>query len=255
MASMWFRCPVCGTLVPGDPRYPPMCPNIANHPRVPLGQPRYQQVLLPARPPTWRERYRAYQARRRRQAWKLLGIFFGCMLIFLCVGIALRTILSVIDPGPPTQPHVITDATLGGTIAAFQAKYGTPQADGSGSTRAWKITIQGIPALISVTPANDAASDGQDHIIAIHIGPDGSTWNQSTADEVIQTFLPADATYQKDQEVPGVGTAQVYLSPDLGATFPASDFVDPQGHPVTPGTCWTAFNASQQGASVLMLGT
>ncbi|HLW01883.1 MAG TPA: hypothetical protein VKT82_24730 [Ktedonobacterales bacterium] len=43
------------------------------------------------------------------------------------------------------------------------------------------------------------------------------------------------------------------MSAALGATFPATYFVDHQGQPVTPGTFWADFN-SQKGTYTLLLG-
>ena len=247
MASVWFRCPVCGVQMQGDPRFPPLCPNSANHPRLPPGQLPQPVFVLPPRPPTWRERYQAYNRRRRSRAIKALGILFGIGLAFVVLGYAVHLVLVVVDPGLQSGPSPITEATFGGTIAAFQAKYGDPQPHGSGAARQWKVTINGIHVLVSVTPDSDTASDGQNHIIAMTIVPDGGFWSQSTAGQILSTFLPGDATYQKDQSVPGVGLARLYLSPDLGATFPASDFADSQGNLVSPGTFWAFFNPSLNG--------
>ncbi len=53
MSMMWFRCPVCGTQMQGDPRNPPICPNSANHPHI-SGQlpqpPRMMSGQLPQQP-------------------------------------------------------------------------------------------------------------------------------------------------------------------------------------------------------------
>jgi hypothetical protein len=185
---------------------------------------------------------------------KALGIMFLIGLICLVVLIPVYFILSIIDPARPGAPTLITGATFGGTIDAFQAKYGDPQPSGVKTTKAWKVTINGLHVLISVTPAAEEANDGQNHIMAMSIGPDSGTWSQSTADQILPTFLPGDATYQKDEQVPGVGLARVYLSPDLGETFAASDFVDAQGNMITPGTFMASFNTSLKGAYVLKLG-
>jgi hypothetical protein len=185
---------------------------------------------------------------------KLLGLMFVFGLVCLVLGIAVRAVLLVIDPAPPGAPSPITAATFGGTIAAFQAKYGDPQPAGSETSSQWKVTINGMHVLISVTPDAEQDSDGQDHIIAMTIGPDGGAWTQAIADQVLPTFLPGDATYQKEQNISGAGLAHLYQSPELGETFPASDFVDAQGNPVTPGAFWASFNTSVKGAYVLKLG-
>ena len=253
MARVWFRCPICGVQMQGDPRFPPMCPNSANHPRMPPGhlppQPLY--VVVP------RRRHRIFKfppfTPRKQRSLMTAGMLFGGFLIFALVASVFFIILSLFLPHPPATSVAapITDATFGGTIEAFQAQYGDPQPAGSGTARQWKITVNGIHVLLSVTPDAAESSDGQNHISAMSIGPDGGTWTQAMADQVLPTFLPGDATYQQDQNVSGVGAAHLYLSPNLGATFPASDFADSQGHLVTPGTFWAAF---QKGAYVLKLG-
>lgn len=253
MARVWFRCPICGTQMQGDPRFPPMCPNAANHPRLPPGplppQPLY--VVVP------RRRRRIFKlppfTPQKQRSLMTAGMLLAGFLIFALVASVFFIILSLVVPRPPAADVAapITAATFGGTIAAFQTKYGDPQPAGSGAARQWKLTIQGIRVLLSVTPDAAEASDGQNHISAMTIGPDGGTWTQATADQVLPTFLPGDATYQQDQNVPGVGLAHLYVSPDLGATFPASAFADSQGHLVTPGTFWAAF---QKGLYVLKPG-
>jgi hypothetical protein len=45
MAMMWFRCPICGTQMQGDPRNPPICPNSANHPPMSGQLPQPPQMM------------------------------------------------------------------------------------------------------------------------------------------------------------------------------------------------------------------
>jgi len=70
-------------------------------------------------------------------------------------------------------------------------------------------------------------------------------------------FLPPDSTYQKDKQSQAVGTEHVYLSQQLGASFPASDFADiDTDAALPPGTfdyyCGGDVNAD--GGCVLLLG-
>jgi hypothetical protein len=45
MSLMWFRCPICGTQMQGDPRNPPICPNSANHPSISGQLPQTPQMM------------------------------------------------------------------------------------------------------------------------------------------------------------------------------------------------------------------
>jgi hypothetical protein len=84
MARVWFRCPICGAQMQGDPRFPPMCPNSANHPRLLPGQ-------LPPQP-----LYIVVSRRRRifklppftpqkQRSLKTAGMLFAGFLIFALV--------------------------------------------------------------------------------------------------------------------------------------------------------------------------
>ncbi len=256
MPRMWFRCPVCGTMMQGDPHYPPLCPNTANHAALlpyPPQQP--HPGMVPAT--TWARFKRL--PRGKQGAIGLLAF----LVAFFALGLVLSPIFALISnfapagSTTPTPVPPITDATFGGTLAAFQAKYGPPQA-GTGATREWSITIsrKGFyeKALVAVTLAKTPSSDGQEHILAMTIGPNGGTWSEDIADQILPTFLPADAQSQQYQQVQGVGLADVYVSAGLGATFPASDFPNRSGKLAPPGTFWTYFDDGKAGSYTLMLG-
>ncbi|HEY7127346.1 MAG TPA: hypothetical protein VH540_25665 [Ktedonobacterales bacterium] len=257
MAWMWFRCPVCGTMMQGDPRSPPVCPNSANHPVLPPGQ-LPQQFSLGRAPESAWARFRRLP-RGKQGAIGLLAF----VVLFFGVGLAISPLLSIIasfapaGATTPTPASPIVEATFGGTLSAFQAAYGPSQA-GTGATREWSITIsrKGFfeKALVAVTLAQTPSSDGQQHIMAMTIGPDGGVWSQDIADEILPMFLPNDAQSQQYQQVQGVGLADVYISAGLGATFPASDFAARPGGLAPPGTFWTFFDDTKAGTYTLMLG-
>src|SRR5689334_17983559 len=107
VAIVWFRCPICGFQMQGDPRFPPLCPNTANHPQALPGQPLQPVVILPPRPLSWRERYLAYNRRRQIRGLKALGILFLIGLVCIVVLVPIYFILSIIDPARPGAPSLI----------------------------------------------------------------------------------------------------------------------------------------------------
>jgi hypothetical protein len=108
-----------------------------------------------------------------------------------------------------------------------------------------------------VTPHNDPSSDGKNHIRSLVVGPSSGVWDEATAQQALAFFLPGDAAYQMNERVEG-SLYHFYLSPNLGATFTASDFVNQAtGDAVTPGTFWAYFNSDNLllGSYVLQLGS
>lgn len=156
----------------------------------------------------------------------------------------------------PSVPQIITEATFGGTTDAFQATYGTPRPHGSGIMREFRFSGNGVAGFVRVTPSSDPSSDGRNHIRSLVVGPDSGTWDEGMAQKALALFLPGDAKYEKDKTVEG-SFFHLYLSPSLGATFPASDFISQvTGDSVTPGTFWAYFNPDNllHGSYVLQLG-
>lgn len=151
MARMVFRCPICGTMVQGDPRFPPLCPNAANHPVIPPGQLPQQPIYLVQPRPGLRQRIRANNMRRMRRALKLTGILFACMLACLVLLIAVRAVLAVIDP--PRMPSGGTTPTVPSptTAPAFQCMFAEnapqqqPVATSSRPCRASSYSSQPVP--------------------------------------------------------------------------------------------------------------
>lgn len=130
MARMWFRCPVCGTMMQGDPRYPPLCPNAANHAALPPG-PLPQQPYFSQQPFPGMVRATPWQRFKRLPRGKQGAIGLLAFLVaFFALGFVLSPIFALISnfapagSTTPTPATPITDATFGGTLAAFQAKYG-----------------------------------------------------------------------------------------------------------------------------------
>jgi len=128
-----------------------------------------------------------------------------------------------------TQPTMTPSApTLGGTIADFQQRYGAAT-DSSGLMYA--ATIAGQRVLITLTLDDPSASqDGQQHvaIIAVQVPGDAlgaETWSQSTADQIAQTFLPADTQFQHIVTTAKVHD-HVYQSATLAQTFTADQFTN-----------------------------
>lgn len=124
----------------------------------------------------------------------------------------------------PRGPHLISGATIGGTQAAFTARYGSP--DVQYGIPAYTTTIG--PAAVEIRLSDlTAASDGQPRVDLFTIAdPDGNAWTTATSAAVVAQFFPPDARHVRDDQTPDVGTLHVEQSADLAATFPASAFTN-----------------------------
>lgn len=129
-------------------------------------------------------------------------------------------------------PQALDGATLGGNWSAFENAYG-PEADGVQNT--WDVTIAGQD--VQVFADSMSGTDSQAHVYVVNIEPfDSATWPTSADASLTQTFLPPDAVHVQDVAANG-GTAHIYRSARLGATFPASVFTsDSGGQEVPVGT-------------------
>lgn len=152
----------------------------------------------------------------------------------------------------------ISGAWLGGTKAAFDARYGTAQ---TANNLLYVYSVTGsAPERIGLALAKGA--DGQGHVSAIGVTPPtAAPWDAATAQARYAPLLPTDATHVKDQQVSHDGTpvtVGIYHSAALAATFPAAAFIDQQHQPVDPGTffvqCIPAQGGAGTGACILMLG-
>lgn len=156
----------------------------------------------------------------------------------------------------PAGPRLLTGATLGGLISAFQSLYGSPDCCG-GTAQRYKFAADGANGEVLAVPSGDTSGDGQFHVESITIFPQNGSWSSATAAMLYLLFLPPDAKRQQDKQVSGYGTEHVYLSADLAAIFPASDFTDVgTNQPVPPGTfsvgCGQGFRSD--GGCGLILG-
>ncbi len=150
-----------------------------------------------------------------------LGLLMAFLLIGSCAVVTLGKVASLFggaNAAPAAAaPHLITDATLGGTQDAFQATYGASPS-GTGLTQSYPFSQGHIMA----TSASDPSSDGKNHIISLRVGPTSGAWDAATATPICAGFLPTDAQFVNEQQVTNLGTERVYTSADLAATFPAS---------------------------------
>ena len=119
----------------------------------------------------------------------------------------------------------MTTATLGGTEAAFTAKYGQPTFSNN-QIRHYQTTLDGVGVLIVVELSTDGKGSPRAYFLHI-VSPDSQvTWDANTAETIAKLFLPSDAQFTQSLTVPGFGVEQVYTSALLAASFPASDFTD-----------------------------
>src|SRR5262249_11792157 len=93
----------------------------------------------------------------------------------------------------------------------------------------------------------------------LHLVPlgSGNQWDSATGKALAELFLPHDAVFQRDLQVPNFGTEHVYASADLALSFPASDFLDSQtGKSVPPGTFYYSCGNQREpaGGCTLTLG-
>jgi hypothetical protein len=138
----------------------------------------------------------------------------------------------------PSGPHIINDATFGGTRDAFTAKYGQPVASSPGGAQ-YLATLNGVQVRIYITFTDE--KDGKQHAWGINLEPRYGTWDTATANKVYPALLPRDANPTgKTTQLSGFGSGKVYLSPNLGMSFDTGAFFDKDLNDVTPGTFYVA---------------
>lgn len=155
----------------------------------------------------------------------------------------------------PSGPRPIAGALLGGKAQDFTAKFGDPVKTAN-QVRDYQATIAGQDTFVRAMLV--APGDGS-RVHFVDVSPNDSTtqWNDATGEAVARTFLPPDAKYVKDVNVPDFGLEHVYQSADLAATFPASSFTDANtGNAVPPGTFYISCGNQDelQGGCSLNLG-
>ena len=149
----------------------------------------------------------------------------------------------------PSGPHPVQDATFGGREDDFIVKYGQPVFSNK-LVRHYQFTApDGSQAIVHIQLFDTSSSDGKQHAFVLTVKPKTDTWSERSATEAYKLFLPRDAQFVEDRVVPGLdGTTHIYLSPNLGATFAADQFIG------TPGTFWVDCTTVQNGGCVFMLG-
>lgn len=187
----------------------------------------------------------------RIQSWwqKMLGRP-RLALIVMCFCLIVGTLLVGFDgcgviPGGPGSGHVspgvsqtgarmIGDtATLGGTEQGFTAVYGPPiQPTGA---QAIYNKIEASNAQLIVTINSDVARDGTLHVDGVYLTIQflSGVWSEGGAETLYTPFLPSDAAHLRDVQQNG-SPARIFLSPNLGATFPASSFVNDDNQTPAP---------------------
>jgi hypothetical protein len=134
-------------------------------------------------------------------------------------------------------------AVLGGTAAAFSARYGQPNAHSdpaAGELHFQRYGDSQTDFLVVQLDLFDGTALAQQVYSVTAQAPPQQPWNLSMAQTTCQAFAPADATTIKVIPISStqgiVGVDALYRSPTLARTFPASRFSDAVGNPVTPGT-------------------
>jgi hypothetical protein len=132
-------------------------------------------------------------------------------------------------------PNRLHGPTLGGTLSAFYARYGTPLT-ATATTADFQVTLAGVAVALSVETA--LGSDGGQHVLLIQFGPPAGApgWRVATAQQVAGQLVPPDATSMRTAPASN-GPDYVASSALLAATFPPTDFHNGTGtQPVSPGT-------------------
>ena len=115
----------------------------------------------------------------------------------------------------------IQDATLGGTLAGFNATY-SPEGDGVPGH--FQGIISGTPFFVIVLTTVDAAKGHANHLRLVP-QDSGVKWSAATGSQIATAFLPKDAKHLKDVTVSGSGLEHLYVSAALAGTFPADQFI------------------------------
>lgn len=132
---------------------------------------------------------------------------------------------------------------LGGTQAAFIAKYGQPTSGSDASVgrlQFQRFPNSNIDFLIVQLDIFDGStvSDRAYSITAQH--PPNQPWSLSQAQNICRGLTPSDAHFVKTVLITTPsgteGVDEQYTSAALASIFPASAFVGPTQEPVTPGS-------------------
>jgi hypothetical protein len=154
----------------------------------------------------------------------------------------------------PSGPAKVKGPYLDGSESDFQAAFGKPDYNFK-DTRHYQATIDGKHVLVvAFVTAN--ANENRVRFLRIAPSDQGAKWNATTGNAMAKRFLPPDAKYQKDKQTQDVGTEHVYVSQQLGASLPASSFIDIDTNAaLAAGTfnyyCGGGINAADGGCALL----
>ena len=219
----------------------------------------------------WLERLRAFWTASRRN--QILTIVSGVILLTLIVvsvslltnrngetsarGIAQATAtpahLATATPAGTPHPTATTGATatplptkpvnqpiIGGTEAAFTAKYGQPISTGvDAGNNLPTVTYRGSKPLGNITIELDSS---RSYVLGVVISaPQNAPWFAPTVQDFYPKFAPGDATYEASQTITDQNnnTVAIYTlghSQLLASSLPNSAFTDYQNQPVLYGT-------------------
>jgi hypothetical protein len=138
----------------------------------------------------------------------------------------------------PTKP--VNQAIIGGTEAAFTAKYGQPISTGVDSgNNLPTITYKGSKPLGNITIEMDSTHG---YVVGVVISaPQNAPWFAPTVQDFYPTFAPGDATYDQSQTLTDQNNNTVALyalghSQLLASSLPNGAFTDFQNQPILFGT-------------------
>jgi hypothetical protein len=131
-----------------------------------------------------------------------------------------------------TLRAIIYTPTLGGTLGAFQQKYG-PSTDGSGLT--YTAVVAGQPVQMLIAPGDPSKSlDGRAHVVEVQVWVPSDRltieqWSATTVSAIVKAFLPTDARFQRTASVSRLGdvvvTEHIYISKGMASTFTPDQFI------------------------------
>lgn len=140
-----------------------------------------------------------------------------------------------------TLSGIIYTPTLGGSIGAFQQRYG-PSTDGSGLTYTAVVAGQQVQMLIG--PDDPSKSlDGRAHIVEVQVWVPSDRlgseqWSATTAAAVVKALLPTDARFQRTTSISRLGdivvTEHIYTSKGMAGTFTPDQFINVSGNAQAP---------------------
>ena len=187
-------------------------------------------------------------------AWILVGFVAACAA---CGGTMRLKATRSVSPPVRTVTGSSGAATLGGTLADFDARYGMP-VNGDGDAR-WTYDMMVDAHRVEVGVTVLPTPGGARRVAIISVGPPPSStsaWDLATALRIARAFVPADSVLVGTH---GVGTpvTYVYRSAWLAAVFPASRVPAMTQRPVPAGTfderCFPALSGTGIGQCLLAL--